>query len=213
MMCKNAYNESSRQVLSTPAGPDHNDPWLEGHVMAESQGTSARIFFQPAPDHDTLNAAYLLARLAKSMACAANGCWEWCGERHKDGYGKVSVAGGRVFVHRLIHELCVGPIPMGAQVLHRCDNPPCCNPTHLFTGTNRENVDDMVAKGRHRRGEGINTAKMTTEKVRNLRTRHKAGVSVTVLSADYGISEHQVRCIIGRRSWRHVADEQEGGAA
>jgi hypothetical protein len=73
-----------------------------------------------------------------------NACWEWQGSRHPDGYGQLD--GKRV--HRLVYEFLVEPIPEGMMVCHKCDNPPCCNPAHLFLGTAKDNADDMVAKGR-----------------------------------------------------------------
>jgi hypothetical protein len=74
-------------------------------------------------------------------------CWLWTGARHPFGYGMV-VLGRRWYAHRLAWTLSNGPIPAGMCVLHRCDNPPCVNPTHLFLGTFRDNTADMHAKGR-----------------------------------------------------------------
>ena len=73
-------------------------------------------------------------------------CWEWRGLRDKHGYGR---KGPYKTTHRLAWEWANGPVPAGMCVLHRCDNPPCCNPDHLFLGTQADNLADMVAKGRH----------------------------------------------------------------
>lgn len=78
----------------------------------------------------------------------AEACWPWMGGRHKFGYGNVE---HDVRAHRLAWELANGPIPAGLHVLHRCDNPPCCNARHLFIGTDADNVADMRAKGRQGR--------------------------------------------------------------
>lgn len=200
-----------KSMMSESAGAANATPTLttidlltQERVMAEIQSTSHRVFFQPATLKDTLNVAYLLARIAERVTCAEGGCWEWSGDRDKDGYGRVSVGSKNVFVHRLIYELCVSEIPMGMQVLHHCDNPPCCNPDHLFVGTNQDNVDDMTGKGRQRRGEEIRTSKMTPETVRELRRRYSDGETVKLLAIEYGISEQSARHIIGRRSWKHV---------
>ena len=76
-------------------------------------------------------------------------CWEWRAARMWKGYGHFGVARDLVVrAHRFAWEVSRGPIPNGAMVLHRCDNPACCNPAHLFLGTARDNTDDMVAKGR-----------------------------------------------------------------
>jgi predicted nucleic acid-binding Zn ribbon protein len=84
-----------------------------------------------------------LDRLTKS-----GGCWEWGGARCGKGYGSLSVDGHVASAHRRAWELAYGPIPKGMQVCHTCDNPPCCNPAHLFLGTNRINQLDSMLKGR-----------------------------------------------------------------
>lgn len=78
-----------------------------------------------------------------------DGCWEWTGSLNSGGYGTVGRQGltGRT-LHRLAWEMAYGPIPDGAQVLHRCDNRKCCRPDHLFLGTAADNIYDMIEKGR-----------------------------------------------------------------
>jgi hypothetical protein len=76
-------------------------------------------------------------------------CWEWTGSVNEHGYGKLAIkskVGAKA--HRLSWEINCGPIPDGACVLHKCDNPPCVNPSHLFLGTKKDNTHDMRAKGR-----------------------------------------------------------------
>ena len=97
-------------------------------------------------------------RLARHLITMANGCIEWTGHTNDRGYGKLSVGTSTVYTHRFAWELANGPILDGLQVLHHCDNPPCCQtePTegypdgHLFLGTQLDNVRDMITKGRWR---------------------------------------------------------------
>lgn len=93
----------------------------------------------------------LAERFARRLEVTPSGCIEWTGSRNRAGYGSISVGGrteGRRSTHRLAWELTNGSIPDGMQILHHCDNPPCCNPAHLFLGTRSENMADMISKGR-----------------------------------------------------------------
>lgn len=79
-------------------------------------------------------------------------CWPWTGGTDGKGYGLVNSApNGETRAHRAAWVHYCGPIPDGVYVLHRCDNPPCCNPRHLFLGTQQDNMNDMYAKGRRQR--------------------------------------------------------------
>jgi hypothetical protein len=91
----------------------------------------------------------LLRRMIQGPLPENNGCLEWPRARKHDGYGKVRHNGKYRRAHRLAFELAYGPIAPGLQVLHKCDNPPCFRPDHLFLGTNAENRADSVRKGRH----------------------------------------------------------------
>lgn len=75
-------------------------------------------------------------------------CWEWQCARQLNGYGHLSFHGETTSAHRVAYELAHGPIPDGLIICHRCDNPPCCNPAHLFIGTHKDNTQDAVTKGR-----------------------------------------------------------------
>jgi hypothetical protein len=91
----------------------------------------------------------------KVVANAPDVCWPWTGALTHNGYGKFSIGprGAQRVVrsHRLVWEMVYGNVPNGMQVLHRCDNRRCCNPEHLFLGTNLDNVADKLAKNRQAR--------------------------------------------------------------
>ena len=96
---------------------------------------------------------------------AETGCWEWQGARASRGYGTIWINGSSCVVSRVMFAESRGPIPDGLWVLHRCDNPPCCNPDHLFLGTHQDNVDDRVRKGRGTKGERVPVSKLTAEDI------------------------------------------------
>ncbi len=78
-----------------------------------------------------------------------NGCWKWLSTKNCFGYGRLFSDNKEYKAHRVSWELKFGPIPNGLFVLHKCDNPECTNPDHLFLGTQRENMNDCLNKGRH----------------------------------------------------------------
>lgn len=135
------------------------------------------------------------------------GCWEWRGIRHKKGYGEICVSGRhhKKKAHRVSWELASGPVPPGIHVLHRCDNPPCVRPDHLFLGTNHANVLDAAEKGRRCHGEATWTAKLDAGRVREIRRGYLSGALNTVeIARLYGISTRQASAIVRRESWKHV---------
>ena len=103
-----------------------------------------------------------------------NGCLEWQPKANTKGYGQAVVGGKRDKAHRLAYRTWIGPIPDGMDVLHRCDNPPCCEPGHLFLGDQAANNADRHAKGRTRVGRGRHgernpLAKLTNEQAEEIR--------------------------------------------
>ena len=151
-----------------------------------------------------------LLRFWKRMNHTESGCWEWQGARNPAGYGVVRVHYKMCRAHRVAYELTHGPIPDGLLACHRCDNPPCCNPDHLFLGTRKDNNDDRHAKGRTRSGAGsrygeaINTAKLTADDVRAIRAQSVAGTSQMDLARQYPVTQSAIWAIVHYKSWKHI---------
>lgn len=138
-----------------------------------------------------------------------NGCILWAGSFDKDGYGVISSGGKhdrQLRAHRVSYELCVGPIPDGLWVLHRCDNPPCINPVHLFAGTHQDNEDDKLSKKRNLVGERHHASKLTSEKVQEIRLKARNGVSQNQLSLEYKVARHSIKSILEGTTWKHVPE-------
>lgn len=132
------------------------------------------------------------------------GCIHWTGGNLVRGYGRIRVTPSRFeLAHRVAYELRFGPIPAGLFVLHRCDNPLCVNPDHLFPGTHADNMRDMVAKNRaaDARGEKNPRAKLTAPDVQVIRA---SAAPLAALAAQYGLALEYVRQIQKRKSWRHL---------
>jgi hypothetical protein len=134
-----------------------------------------------------------------------NGCWEWTGQLDRHGYGHIGVSGRSVLTHRHAWALTHGPISDGMFCLHHCDNPPCVRPDHLFLGTQRDNIADMVAKRRQQRGESNGGAVLTEDGVRDIRRRAQMGETHTAIAASIGMSRAAVSLIAEGKRWRHVA--------
>ncbi len=143
-----------------------------------------------------------------------DGCWEWTGAHSPAGYGLHRFHGVQRSTHRISWEMHVGPIPDGLFVLHKCDNPPCVNPAHLWLGTQADNVHDAFAKGRRHtptvsperraRGSRGGTAKLTEPIVATIRRRLEAGEPCTALAREFGVSASTVEHIKHRTVWQHV---------
>jgi hypothetical protein len=134
-----------------------------------------------------------------------NECWGWnaCLDNH--GYGIFRLCGKNRLAHRMAYELASGaPPPPDLHVCHRCDNPPCVNPAHLFLGTAKVNQDDKNAKGRGNQGERHGLSRLTNEVVLTIRAEYAAGARKVDLARKHGLRPPHVLKIVTRQSWKHI---------
>ena len=132
-----------------------------------------------------------------------SGCWLWFGRAHnKMGYGIFEFRKCRSLAHRTTWELYFGKITEGLSVLHKCDNPCCVNPEHLFLGTRADNNLDMCAKGRQRGavGEANGNAKLTREQVALIRSMPKKPIKA--ICEEFGIKKSMVSYIRAGENWK-----------
>jgi hypothetical protein len=141
------------------------------------------------------------------MSGGPDACWPWQGRYAHSGHGQVTWYMQSLGAHRIAFLLTYGPTPDGLQTLHRCNNPPCCNPAHLYAGTPKDNVDDRTAEGYHKqrtpRGEQHALSKLTVEQV--LEIRQCQGIETTVAVAKrYGVAPITISHVWKRNTWKHV---------
>ena len=153
------------------------------------------------------------------VSMSEEGCWEWQGFRNAQGYGEYR----HKKAHRVSWELANGQIPDGLYVCHKCDNPSCVRPDHLFLGTAKDNVHDMITKGRahfigsdgrepsgfvgKNKGEQHRSAKLTESQVITIRSRFVSRCPINgaaALAAEYGVGQDSIRRIVRRDKWRHI---------
>jgi len=152
-------------------------------------------------------------------------CWEWQGSKRR-GYGRFNIGGRLRHAHHVAWRFIKGDFPADKQVLHRCDNPGCVNPEHLFIGTIKDNMQDMLAKGRGNKASGENHGskthpntlptgsdwhllhgkkKLEEHQVREIRSLYfKGGCSQKQLSKRFNVAQETIGDVVNRRTWRHI---------
>jgi hypothetical protein len=145
----------------------------------------------------------LRERLEKNIdRSSPNGCWIWTGGHHERGYGAISVNNRSRSTHRLMFDIYNGPIAEGLFVCHHCDNPSCCNPSHLFAGTHTDNMQDAVSKGRRPKGSDINTSRLSQDDVRDIIGFIAIGCNDAYIAERFEVSRMSIYCIRNGRSWQ-----------
>lgn len=125
-------------------------------------------------------------------------CWLYTGSKTKDGYGNIYKNLKHYYAHRYAYERVNGPIPAKAIVCHKCDNPPCVRPDHLFIGDNFINRQDSLRKDRH------SLAKLKVAEVIKIRELFKCGTKRRALAAMFNVSYHTINNVISGRTWRNL---------
>lgn len=128
-------------------------------------------------------------------------CWEWQTRSSRNGYGAMGVNGRVYYAHRIAFALTYGEIPVGKLLRHSCDNRRCCNPAHLLPGTDWDNAQDAVERGRYRHGEQVPWAKLTAAKASRIRQLYTNGVKVHELSKIFDVSKPVVRGVLSGRTY------------
>ena len=128
-------------------------------------------------------------------------CWTWTASKLTHGYGAFGVGMKRISAHRFSWTLHFGEIPKGMVVCHKCDNPPCVNPNHLFLGTDADNQRDKKLKGRSARGESNSKAKLTEDNVQEIRRLIKDGLSSRKIAERFGVRHAAILTIKNGKNW------------
>lgn len=159
----------------------------------------------------------LIARQIKkfifSFNVDKNGCWIWKKGKTPQGYPCFYSLCPRTnkridLAHRFSFSLFNGSIPDGMMICHKCDNPSCVNPDHLFAGTHDDNMKDKVKKKRQIHGPMMHNAKLNWKLVRKFRNEYLLGNSCTQLSKKYGYHESTIADVVKKRSWKHDPQRQ-----
>lgn len=143
-----------------------------------------------------------------------DGCWLWLAFKDKNGYGQIGTGtkSSHAYAHRISYEIEFGEIPAGMHVLHKCDNPTCVRPDHLFLGTHVDNMADMTAKGRGkqlsdgRKGEQNGNHRLKKEQVIEIKKGLKAGESQRGMARKFGVSKTLIYYIRLGKTWAHIGD-------
>lgn len=145
-------------------------------------------------------------RFWMQVKSSRDNCWEWLAYKIRGGYGSFRIGRRTYLAHRISYSISNGHVPAGLYVCHRCDNPSCVNPSHLFVGTQTDNMADCARKGRaaSRAGEFNGNSTLRVSQVLDVRSRVAAGESGASVARLYGVDRSTINDIIRQRTWRDV---------
>jgi hypothetical protein len=134
-------------------------------------------------------------------------CWVWTAGKFQGGYGAISVGNKTTKAHRISWIIHYGKLTDTDNVLHKCDNPSCVNPKHLFLGTLVDNRADCVSKNRQVKGEKQHSAKLNEGKVRSIRERYVYGCrknGSVALAREFGVGQPAILRVVKKLTWKHI---------
>lgn len=143
----------------------------------------------------------LFSRVIERVIFTPDDCWEWQGGL-SHGYGRVGLNNKTISTHKAMFEMFKGPVPSGMFLCHHCDNPKCCNPDHLFLGTQADNMKDCAKKKRHVFGERSKLAKLSNSDVAKIRQLVSEGVSQKDVAKMFNVSVSNISKIMTGASRR-----------
>lgn len=132
-------------------------------------------------------------------------CWVWNAATNRGGYGQFrSGSEIGILAHRFSWSIHFGGIPNGLFVCHKCDNPPCVNPDHLFLGTHDDNIADAASKKRMAHGENSGPAKLRDYDVMKMREIRESGATYAEIATRFGVSPNTAKSAILGLTWKHL---------
>jgi hypothetical protein len=131
-------------------------------------------------------------------------CWLWRAGKDKDGYGTFWILPQNQRAHRFAYETQFGPVDKNLFILHKCDNPSCVNPSHLFVGDAKDNIFDMMTKNRQNKGEQIKSSKLVANQVKEIKVWLSQGYSSGFLAKKFKVHKSTIKDIKAKRTWVHV---------
>lgn len=144
-------------------------------------------------------------KFLKKTKKVSSGCIVWIKCKDKDGYGNTTYKGKQIRAHRLSFKLFNGYLKRNLCVCHKCDNPSCVNPYHLFLATNRQNTKDRYLKNRSAIGERISSSKLNIKKVKEIRNKYiPKKYSIRKLAREYNVCYATMRELLINKNWKHV---------
>lgn len=194
LKCKEGYSNAELSprygVSKMSITRIRNDTYFQGKSMAEIKESTK---LTPSQIRQKI--------LDGSRLDHVSGCWEWMCAKTSAGYGNIIVDGKVLLSHRISYSCFVGPLSDEILACHKCDNPGCCNPDHLFSGSHQDNITDKVKKGRNRSGGNHPQSVINEDTAVKIIEMLKSGMSAGAVAKELGIHHGIVWNVKYGKSW------------